>query len=63
MERKQEKTYYEILDIKATASLGEIEQAYRKSKSLYGGDSMALYSLYTPEERQEKLKQLDDILH
>lgn len=62
MERKKEKTYYEILDVKATAPLSEIEQAYRKSKSLYGGDSMALYSLYTPEERQEKMKQLDDIL-
>ncbi|CAG1770273.1 Putative tyrosine-protein kinase YveL [uncultured bacterium] len=62
MERKTEKTYYEILDIKSTASISEIEQAYRKSKSLYGGDSMALYSLYSSEERQEKLKQLEDIL-
>lgn len=61
MEQKKERTYYEILDIKATAPLNEIEQAYRKSKSLYDGDSMALYSLYSPEERAEKLKQLEDI--
>lgn len=61
MEQKKEKTYYEVLDIRATAPLDEIEQAYRKSKSLYDGDSMALYSLYSPEERAEKLKQLENI--
>lgn len=61
MEQKKEKTYYEILDVKATAPVGEIEQAYRKSKSLYDGDSMALYSLYSSEERAEKLRQLEDI--
>lgn len=61
MEQKKEKTYYEILDVKATAPSSEIESAYRKSKSLYDGDSMALYSLYSPEERAEKLKQLEDI--
>ncbi|CAG1066045.1 Putative tyrosine-protein kinase YveL [uncultured bacterium] len=62
MEHKKEKTYYEILEVNSKAPMSEIEQAYRKSKSLYGGDSMALYSLYTPEERQDKLKQLEDIL-
>ena len=61
MEQKKEKTYYEILNIRNTAPPGEIEQAYRKSKSLYSGESMALYSLYSPEERAEKLKQLEDI--
>lgn len=61
MEQKKEKTYYEILDVKSTAPSSEIEQAYIKSKSLYDGDSMALYSLYSAEERAEKLKQLEDI--
>lgn len=61
MEQKKEKTYYEILDVKATARSGEIENAYRKSRSLYDGDSMALYSLYSTEERADKLSQLEDI--
>lgn len=61
MEHNSEKTYYEMLGIPATAPVSEIEQAYRKSKSLYDNDTMALYSLYSAEERQEKLKMLEDI--
>lgn len=56
-----ERTHYEILDVPSTASVEIIEQAYRKASSLYSGDNMALYSLYSSEERQEKLKQLTDI--
>lgn len=56
-----ERTHYEILDVPSTASVEIIEQAYRKARSLYSGDNMALYSLYSSEERQEKLKQLTDI--
>lgn len=61
MEQKNEKTHYEVLGIDKAASVQEIEKAYRRSKSLYDSDSVALYSLYTAEEKQEKLKQLDDI--
>lgn len=58
---KSEKTYYETLGVDGTASATEIEEAYRKAKSLFSGDSVALYSLYSPEERQERLKELEDI--
>lgn len=61
MEQKNEKTFYEMLGISSTAPAAEIEMAYRKSRSLYESDSMALYSLYSAEERQEKLKRLEDI--
>lgn len=61
MREKSEKTHYEFLDIPSTARMDEIEAAYRRTKELFSGDSMALYSLYSPEERQDKLKKLEDV--
>lgn len=61
MREKSEKTHYEFLDIPSTAGMEEIEDAYRRTRDLYSGDSMALYSLYSPEERQERLRRLDDV--
>lgn len=61
MRQKSEKTHYEALNVGQTATAAEIEDAYRKARDLYSGDSMALYSLYSPDERQAKLKELDDI--
>jgi len=61
MSQKSEKTHYDVLNIRPTATAAEIEEAYKKAKNLYSGDSMALYSLYSPDERQEKIRELDDI--
>lgn len=61
MRENGEKTHYEFLEIPSTAGKDEIEEAYRRTKELYGGDSMALYSLYSSEERQEKLRKLEDV--
>lgn len=61
MEHKNEKTFYEMLGVSPRAASEDIEKAYRKTKSLYESDSMALYSLYSADEREDKLKQLEDI--
>jgi len=61
MRQKIERTHYETLNIRPAAAAAEIEEAYRNARNLYGGDSMALYSLYSPDERLSKLKELDDI--
>ncbi|MBE7414075.1 MAG: J domain-containing protein [Deltaproteobacteria bacterium] len=37
-----------------------MEEAYRKAISDLGGDSVAIYSLYTPEEKEELISRLNE---
>lgn len=59
--QRQDKNYYEILEVAPGALFEEIQAAYLKAKSLYSGNSMAVYSLYTAEEREERLSELTGI--
>lgn len=61
MMQNNEKNYYEILQIAQGANPKEIEDAYRKARGLYSEGNMAVYSLYTAEERKEKLALLESI--
>src|SRR5574337_318921 len=61
MKEKKEKNYYEFLDVAPDATTEQIEEACRKAKDLYGGDSVAVYSLYTAEEKSELLNRLSDM--
>lgn len=54
------KNYYELLAVSHGATDREIEEAYQQARSLYGQDSVAFYSLYSVEEREEMLKQLNE---
>lgn len=57
------RSYYETLEVREDAATDEIERAYRKAKSLYSDESVALYSLYSGEERKQKLLELSDIFN
>jgi len=50
--------YYEILKIPMTSSYLEIKRAYKDALSLYSEDSIVTYSLFSKEERD---KIIDDI--
>lgn len=50
------KNSYELLNIQSGATDKEVEEAYMRARTLYGEDSVATYSLYTPEEREAMLK-------
>lgn len=60
MKQKTKKNYYELLDIMLGASKHEIEEAYERIKRMYSEDSVALYSLYTKEEKEALLKEVTD---
>jgi flagellar biosynthesis protein FlhG len=47
------RTYYEILGIERTASLPQVERAYRFCLEMYGNGALATYSLLEPGEQEE----------
>ena len=42
--------FYELLEVSPTASAQEIHKAYERVRKIYEPNSIALYSLFTPEE-------------
>ena len=54
------KNYYEVLEIPATARSEEIYHSYQRAKSAYSSDSLALYSLMSPEECRNILELVEE---
>lgn len=60
MKKFNNQNYYEILEIKQDASYKEIEDAYKRAKETYSGESLATYSLFTAGECREILNAVED---
>lgn len=54
------KNYYEVLEIPANARSEEIYHSYQRAKSAYSSDSLALYSLMSPEECRNVLEMVEE---
>lgn len=54
------KNYYKLLAVTPGAAEKEIEEAYHQARSMYGQNSVAFYSLYSVEEREDMLKELSE---
>lgn len=54
------RNYYEILEVQTDASPQVIRAAYLRAKSAYRKDSVALYSLISPEETEELLRKIEE---
>jgi flagellar biosynthesis protein FlhG len=54
-----ETNLYEVLDIKPEASPAEIRESYIRIKNTYSKDSVALYTLIDPSEREDILKRIE----
>tara|TARA_B100001248_G_scaffold262698_1_gene261090 strand:+ start:22181 stop:22846 length:666 start_codon:yes stop_codon:yes gene_type:complete len=52
--------YYELLDVDPTASLEEIQEAYKEAKETYSTDSTALYSMFSEDEARQINYLLDE---
>ena len=52
--------FYELLEVASDASPFEVHQAYKEMYQLYHDDSLASYSFFTKEEREEILAKLDE---
>jgi curved DNA-binding protein CbpA len=62
MKKFGELNYYEILKIPMTSSYFEIKQAYKDALSLYNEDSIVTYSLFSKEERDKIIEDIENAL-
>lgn len=53
-------SYYEILEITPDAPQNEIHRAYQRVKSTYVPESTALYTMFTREEADELMEQIEN---
>lgn len=53
-------TYYDILNIPPNSSFIEIKRAYRDVLAIYNDDSLATYSLFTSDERDNILRIIEE---
>jgi curved DNA-binding protein CbpA len=60
MKRMMKQNFYELLGIEFDVSPFEISHAYKENYQLYHEDSLASYSLFSREEREEILARLDE---
>jgi len=60
MKKFEDLSYYEILDIPASASSYEIREAYKEALSIYNEDSLTTYTLFTDSERDRILEKVEE---
>lgn len=60
MKKFDELNYYEILKIPMTSSYFEIKRAYKDALSLYNDDSIVTYSLFSNEERDIIIEDIEN---
>lgn len=54
------KNYYEVLEIPTDAKTDEIYYSYQRARAAYSSDSLALYSLMSPEECRNILEMVEE---
>ena len=52
--------YYELLEVSPQATSQEIHRAYERIRRVYEPNSVALYSLFTPEETAEIYQRIEE---
>ncbi len=52
--------FYELLEVSPTATIQEIHRAYERLRRIYEPNSIALYSLFTPEETATIHKRIEE---
>ena len=57
---KENKHYYDVLEVPVDATLQEIHNAYIRAKNAYSGDSVALYSLMSQDDCAAILDQIEE---
>lgn len=54
------RTHYEVLDIPMNSTPETIREAYVRAKNAYSSQSLAAYSLFSPEESKQIVKEIEE---
>lgn len=60
MMNRKEETLYDVLKVDRKATISEIVAAYHSAKNAFSKDSVATYSLFSPEETKAILDRLEE---
>ena len=60
LKKPEEMNYYEVLNISASSSQQDIQQAYQVGKNAFAAGSLAHYGLVDPAERVKMLRKIED---
>ncbi len=59
MKNFHNENYYELLELTPRATSDQIQQAYEHARKTFSEDSMAVYSLFTSEDRKQLLERIE----
>jgi flagellar biosynthesis protein FlhG len=60
LKKIEDMNYYELLEVSYRASAQEIHKAYERVRKIYDPNSIALYSLFSPEETEKIRQRVED---
>ena len=60
LKKIEDMNYYELLEVSYRATAQEIHKAYERVRKIYDPNSIALYSLFSPEETETIRQRVED---
>jgi curved DNA-binding protein CbpA len=60
---RNKENFYEVLKVDRRATIAEIVAAYHSARAAFARDSVATYSLFSPDDTQRILAKLDEAYH
>jgi len=60
LKKIEDMNYYELLEVSPRATAQEVHKAYERVRKIYDPNSIALYSLFSPEETEKIRQRIED---
>src|SRR5512137_86167 len=60
LKKIEDMNYYELLEVSYRATAQEIHKAYERVRKIYDPNSIALYSLFSPDETEKIRQRVED---